>query len=258
VALFEEHKHPRADDGKFGSGPGSGGGAAQKDAPDPKKEARAKAQAHFDEQAKKVNKVAKAGGHSEAANTFLNKDRHAVSKAERDGSPNETSERTTKFLRDAQAAGADYKGAVYRGTTPAELEQILSGGANRTTWSVSKDPEGSAHFAKKGGVLLVMPKGHGAIPVDGLDGSNTFNEALIPKGSRWKIGSERNVKGVRVVNLEPVDGDGDGKVREAEQKQLSAELSADPAEDDADLSAAFDNPRTPGPGDGGNLELWGK
>ena len=206
AGTFDESKHSRAEDGKFGSGPGSSDGAkapekSGKD--DAKATARAAAQAKFDETAKRANDIAKAGGHSETMHTFLNKERHAVSKAERDGIPNETSDKTTAFLKEARAKGADYKGQVYRGTTPAELDQIVSGGGNRTTWSVSKDPEGSAHFAKKGGVLLVIPKNSGAIPVDGLDGSNTFNEALVPKGSKWKIAGERVANGVRVVTLSP-------------------------------------------------------
>jgi hypothetical protein len=147
--------------------------------------------------------LAKSGGHLPHAQAFLNKERHAVSRAERDGVANETSDRTTAFLRDAQAKGADYRGAVFRGTTPAEIDQLISGGVNRTTWSVSKDPEGSAHFAKKGGVLLTIPGNSGAVPVDGIEGSNTYNEALIPKGTRFKIKSERVVNGVRVVVLEP-------------------------------------------------------
>lgn len=188
---------PRDDDGRFAETEGSAAGKS-----DARRAARAKAQEHFDAQAKKVNDVARARGHSEAADRFLNRDRHAVSKAERNGEANETSDAVTAFLHDAQQADADYKGTVYRGTTPAELDQIVGEGQNKTTWSVSKDPEGSAHFAKKGGVLLVMPKDHGAVPVDGLDGSNTYNEALIPRGTKFTIHSERVVKGVRVVTLQ--------------------------------------------------------
>jgi hypothetical protein len=180
---------------------------------------------------------------------FLNKERHAVSKAERDGTPNETSDKTNAFLREARAHGADYKGQVYRGTTPAELDQLLKGGHNTTTWSVSKDPEGSAHFAKKGGVLIVIPKGSGAIPVDGLENSNTFNEALIPKGSTWKVANERNANGVRVVTLAPA----------TDATKLAEEPEAPPTHDDADIDAALNDPNAKAPafGDGGNLELWG-
>lgn len=170
--------------------------------PQEKQAARAKAQEHFDERAAAADKVAEAGGHHETMDRFLNVDRHAISKAERAGEPNETSDKVTAFLHEARAAGADYQGQVFRGTTPAELEQIVSGGHNTTTWSVSKDPEGSAHFAKKGGVLLVIPKDSGAIPMDGLKGSNTFSEALVPKGTRWRVAGERTgAHGVRIVTL---------------------------------------------------------
>lgn len=170
--------------------------------PEEKKASRAKAQEHFDSTAKAASDVAAKGGHEETMHQFLNVDRHAVSLAERNGEPHATSDKTTAFLKEAQAAGADYKGQVFRGTTPAELEQIVAGGANKTTWSVSKDPEGSAHFAKKGGVLLVIKQNSGAIPMDSLKGSNTFNEALVPKGTSWRVAAERNHGGVRVVTLE--------------------------------------------------------
>jgi hypothetical protein len=203
AAEFKEKDHPRAEDGKFGEGGGSGSGSKEKSAQE-KSAARERAQKHFDAQATKAREVADKGGHSETMHRFLNVDRHAVSRAERDGAENELSEKTTAFLKEAKAKGADYKGPVYRGTTPAELEQIVSGGANRTTWSVSKDSEGSAHFAKKGGVLLVIERNSGAIPVDGLDNSNTFNEALVPKGSKWRIAAEETRDGMRVVKLEAV------------------------------------------------------
>lgn len=148
---------------------------------------------------------------------FLNVDRAAVSRAERNGEPSDLSDQTTDYLRKAKAAGADYKGQVFRGTTPAELERIRSGGTNTSTWSVSKDPEGSASFAKKGGVLLTIKRGSGAIPVDGLENSVTFNEALMPKGTKLRIVSERSTKGgVKIVEL-AVDGDGDGRTGIAEE-----------------------------------------
>lgn len=232
-----------------GSGPRPGdahpdGGSSE--GGDPSTSKSAARQAHFDTQAKTANNVAKAGGYSGTLHNFLNQDRAAVSKSERDGTPNATSDHMTQFLREAHAKGADYKGAVYRGTTPAELDQITKGGANTTTWSVSKDPEGAAHFAKKGGVLLVMPKDHGAIPVDGIEGSNTFNEALVPKGSKWVVAGERNANGVRVVTLAPHT-----------EEKLSEDI---PPHDDADIDAALSdpNPKIPAAGDGGNLELWGK
>ena len=215
---FDESKISRADDGKFGSGPG----AAKKsgDAPstdDAKKASREKAQADFDGAAKRANDVAKASGHSETMNRFLNVDRASVSRAERNGEPSELSDATADYLKKAKAAGADYKGQVFRGTTPAELERIRSGGVNTTTWSVSKDPEGSASFAKKGGVLLTIKGNSGAIPVDGIDNSVTFNEALMPKGTRLKIASERTTKsGVMIVEL-TIDGDGDGRTGSAEK-----------------------------------------
>jgi hypothetical protein len=180
---------------------------------------------------------------------FLNKERHAVSKAERDGTPNDTSDKTTAFLRQARAQGADYKGPVFRGTSPAELDQIIKGGHNVTTWSVSKDPEGSAHFAKKSGVMLIIPHGSGAIPVDGLEQSNTFNEALIPKGSKWKIAKEHTAGGVRIVTLHPL----------TEAARLS-DSEPPPPElyDDADIEEALKNPdpkRKNVGFDGGNMDL---
>jgi hypothetical protein len=195
LAAWDEEKHPRADDGKFGSGSGSGSKAGESRGE--------RAQAHFDVVATKVRDVARATGHAETMHKFLNVDRHAVSRAEREGKAHEVSDRTNEFLREAQARGAVYRGQVFRGTNPAELEQIMSGGANTTTWSTSKDPEGAVHFAKKGGIFLVM-RHAGAVPVDGLEGSNTFSEALVPKGTRWKVTRERVTRsGVRVVHLEP-------------------------------------------------------
>ncbi len=227
LAGFDEQKHPRADDGKFGhgsggSGGGSNGGSEGENPKAPSSEnrdaVRKRAQEHYDATATKARDVARAGGHNEAVNNFLNVERAAVSRAERTGQPNATSDATTRFLHEARAAGADYRAPVYRGTNPAELDAILKGGTNPGTWSVSKDAEHSAPFAKKGGVLLVIKGRHGAIPTDGLDGSNTFSEALIPKGTKWRKASERNANGVRVVTLEPIDGDGDGIVNEDEKK----------------------------------------
>lgn len=195
---FDESKHPRADDGKFGSGGGSGG------TPDAKKEARTKDQTDFDKSAGFANSVAAKTGLGDNLRDFLNKDRARVSKAEWSGEPNETSDKVNSFLHTARAQGADYKGKVFRGTTAAELDHLTSHGTNKRTWSVSKDPEGSANFAKKGGVLLVIDKNSGAVPVDGIEGSHTFNEALLPKNTKFKITNRRKVNGVEVVNIQAV------------------------------------------------------
>ncbi len=195
VGEFDEAKHPRADDGKFGSGSGSAKGAT-------KPTGKADPQAHFDEQAKAADAVAKASGRLGDVQNFLNVDRVRVSQDERAGRPNATSDGVTSFLRTAQAKGADYKGPVYRGTTQSELDNLLKHGSTTTTISVSKDPDGSAKFAKKGGVLIVMRRGMGAVPVDGIEGSNTFNEALVPKGTKVRVASQREKNGVKIVELE--------------------------------------------------------
>jgi hypothetical protein len=195
---FEEAKHPRADDGKFGSGSGSTKGPASHTG-------KVDPQEHFDSQAKAADAVAKSSGRLADVQNFLNVDRVRVSQDERAGRPNATSDGVTAFLKEAHAKGADYKGPVYRGTTQSELDNLLAHKSTTTTISVSKDPDGSAKFAKKGGVLIVMKRGMGAVPVDGIEGSNTFNEALLPKGTKVKVVSQREKNGVKIVELERDD-----------------------------------------------------
>lgn len=201
-AEFDESKHERDERGRFSSTGGSGSSSESPDAKR-KREQRERAQKHFEDRGKAAQDVAAKGGHGEAIDRFLNVERARASRDEREGRPNEASDRMNVFLREAQAAGATYDGPVFRGTSEAELQQILSGGKNQTTWSVSKDIEGAASFAKKSGVLLVIGRGSGAVPTDHLENSNTFNECLVPRGSRWKVSRERTVKGVRVVHLDP-------------------------------------------------------
>jgi hypothetical protein len=137
---------------------------------------------------------------------FLNGQRRAISRAERAGVPNADSDRVNHFIRKAQDLGAVYSGPVYRGAKLYDLEHIKRTGTNINTWSVSKDPEGAEAFARRGGVLFEIPGDSGAVPVDHVDGSNTFSEALIPKGAKWSIVGERNESGLRVVTLEPAPG----------------------------------------------------
>lgn len=132
---------------------------------------------------------------------FLNVERHAVSKAEREGLAHPTSEGANAFLRGAGKRDLAFTGVVYRGTTQAELAALERNGFNTTTWSVSKDPEGASHFAKKGKVLLVIERNSGAVPVDSIRGSNTFNEALIPRGTGFKQVGRKQVGDVTVVRL---------------------------------------------------------
>lgn len=152
----------------------------------------------FDDAASKANEVAAKNGSLPEVQRFLNETRRAVSEGERAGAGGKTSDEVTRFLRDAQAQGATYDGPTYRGTSPAELESIRSGKTGHTM-SVSADADGARNFARKGGVLLEVEGG--AVPVDGIDGSNTYREALIPKGSQVSIVGERVEDGVRVVKV---------------------------------------------------------
>ncbi len=160
------------------------------------------AQRSFDAAASRAGSFAESHGHVDAANVFLNQQRHQISMAERQNQYNIASVNMNNFLRGAQKAGATFKGRVYRGTTAAELDQIRATGRNSTTWSVSKDPEGAAHFAKKGGVLLKFNKNSGTVPVDNIRGSVTYNEGLIPRGTSVRITKEYTRNGVRIVTLE--------------------------------------------------------
>ena len=163
-------------------------------------------QAHFDEAGAKANQVAQEGGFHETLDRFLNRDRQRVGQAEQAGLEDPTSTQVTDFLREAQASGATFGGPVYRGASQAELEHVLSTGENPSTWSVSKDPEGATRFAKKGGVLLEIGGQHGAVPVDHIEGSNTFGEALVPRGTQWRVAGEDTRDGLRVVKLEAANG----------------------------------------------------
>lgn len=164
----------------------------------------ANAQSHFDAAGVLANRVAVQTGHAEDVRRFLNFDRAGVSQAERRGTHHPLSDRVTRFLQAARSVGAEYKGPVFRGATKKELQYVVANGANPHTWSVSKDPEGSANFARRGGVMMIIEKGSGAVPVDGIDGSNTYNEALIPKGTRFRVASARAAHGVDIVTLKPM------------------------------------------------------
>lgn len=130
---------------------------------------------------------------------YLNETRAANGLAERAGYPRETSAAMNGFLRDAETAGHTYKGTVYRGATPSELERVMQGGATPSAWSVSKNIEGAMPFAKKGGVLFEIEGG--AVPTDAVPGSNTFEEALIPHGAPLRVAGRRNENGIEIVTL---------------------------------------------------------
>lgn len=200
------------------------------------------AQKHFDEMATRAEEAAKSGDHSTVLDRFLNSERAAVSKAEREAIKNEISDRVTEFLKQARNAGADYKGQVFRGMNKKELTKLLDDDSvNASTWSASKDPEGAKHFAKRGGVLVVIPENSGGIPVDGLTGSNTFNEVLIPKGMKWKVAGEEAKDGVTVVTLESVQPKLPRASDTPDHLLFGPGMSGAPANDVAGLAAANDN-----------------
>lgn len=130
---------------------------------------------------------------------YINETRMANGIAERAGMPRETSAGMNGFLRDAEAAGHTYKGTVYRGATPSELERILQEGVTPSAWSAAKSVEGAMPFAKKGGVLFEIEGG--AVPTDGIPGSNTFEEMLVPHGSPIRVVGRRNEGGIEIVTL---------------------------------------------------------
>ena len=134
---------------------------------------------------------------------YLNETRAANGLAERAGFPRETSAAMNGFLKDAESAGHLYKGKVYRGATPSELERVLQGQATPSAWSVSRSVDGAMPFAKKGGVLFEIEGG--AVPTDGVPGSNTFEEALIPHGAPLRVVGRRNENGIEIVTLKRPD-----------------------------------------------------
>lgn len=156
----------------------------------------------FDSAASAAENVAEQSGTKPELQRFLNENRRAVSEGERAGVESETSKEVTRFLHEAQKEGATYDGLVYRGTNERELKQILKTGRANHTLSVSQDIEGAQGFAKKpgNGVLLEI-KDH-PVPVDGIEGSNTFSEALIPKDSPARIVGERVENGQRIVTVQ--------------------------------------------------------
>lgn len=174
--------------------------------PIPSEAAPVSAGTNFDAAASKANDIASETSTAPELQDFLNRSRKAENAAERDGAERATSSAVTRFLRAAEERGATYDGPTYRGTSQAELDQLLKNGETVNTWSVSKDSEGATHFAKKGGVLLEIEPGAGAVPVDGIEGSNTFGEALVPKGQRFEVAGERTENGLRIVKLRRVEG----------------------------------------------------
>jgi hypothetical protein len=157
----------------------------------------------FEGAGKRANSVADESGTKEDLLKFLNQDRRRVSEGERAGSPQPLSDSVNRFLKVAEQKGATYNGPTYRGVSAGELEAFRSQGESTHTWSVSKGREGADHFGKGGAVLEIHG---GAVPVDGIEGSNTFDEALIPKGTPFTIKGERAENGVRVVMVERAQG----------------------------------------------------
>lgn len=160
-------------------------------------------EAAFDPASNTAAQIAQDGGHTQAILRFLNGERKSVSLAERAGQPHELSDAITGFLQDAQAKGATYDGPVYRGSNEADLKHLLRTGQNANSWSVSKGTDGALHFAKKGGVLFKISADSGAVPVDGVPGTNTFEEAIIPKGTRWRVTGTTMDGTTKIVSLEP-------------------------------------------------------
>ena len=158
-------------------------------------------QADFDSAAQAADKVAADSGAHDALNTFLNERRRPISQKEFGAYEEPDSDAVNAFLKEAQAKGAVYNGPTFRGTTQKELDALLREGKTRRTWSVSKDPEGATGFAKKHGVLLKIEPGAGAVPTDGIQGSNTFGEALVAKETPFEVVGSTDENGVTVVTL---------------------------------------------------------
>lgn len=157
----------------------------------------------------------------QAVRRFLNEERAAASAYEREGTVNLAAKGITgeraqgvrdivrganEALSDAERAGNVYRGVVYRGMKldEDEVQKILKSRSeqngvlkrtpyeNDNIWSVSPSREGAEGFAKgklkpgQRGVLFEIEQ-QSAVPVNHVPETNTFDEALIGSGKKYRV-----------------------------------------------------------------------
>jgi hypothetical protein len=169
---------------------------------------------------------------------FLNEERRAVSKYEREGTAGigllgidgtragdirriaNTEHGAQKFLNDAVESNVASKGVFYRGERinrdffENEIQPLLGHKnkhlENPNIWSTAENPEGAISFAKKKlkpdqvPVLYEIHTGAG-VPADKIPGSNSFEEYLMPRGRKlWvmDIGEEDGIYKIRLLDSE--------------------------------------------------------
>jgi hypothetical protein len=141
-----------------------------------------------------------------ALQEYLNVERMRANESNRYGIPNKLTDQVNGILSNAQAQGNAYAGPVYRGMSKAELDSVLGSGSNKSIWSVGSTMDRAlAHARGPDSVIVEIPGHSGAVPVGGVPGSNTFEEALVPKGTGWRLAGQRDVGGRTVYTLENVD-----------------------------------------------------
>lgn len=148
---------------------------------------------------------------------FLNEDRAVASLLEREGFDAaakrygadrakralDATRGATRALKAAAETADDQVAVVYRGEkSPGKIPKAGETITTKHTWSVSEDAQHAGAFAGDGGVLYEIRQKRSAVPVDGVPGSNTFNEALIPARSKMRVAGTRQEGGLTVVTLE--------------------------------------------------------
>lgn len=141
---------------------------------------------------------------------FLNVARADVSKAERGlAVAPERAARVDELktrVKQALEELADEEGTYFRGSrlTPEDVAELQTGTYQaKNTWSLARNEEHAAAFAKKAGPDGVMFRVRGrAANADAIPGSNTFEEHLMPAGKTFKVtGTSDGPGGLKIIDL---------------------------------------------------------
>lgn len=110
---------------------------------------------------------------------------------------------TQRALNRAIEAGVTYTGTTYRGMeiSKAELSKWTSSGTavNRGIWSTSVSKSVAKQFSTNAVITIRKVRG---VAVKGISMVPRENEVALPAGTRFKLVSVREVKGVHHITLE--------------------------------------------------------
>lgn len=212
---FDESKHPRAGDGKFGKGGGSAESSGKSQGTTSLTELER-------EQAKELGIDPDKEGAKEAiadgvaVYQFTRGNYDSFMKADRDGTPYPLNDRVNEYLKKAPK----FDGEIYRGLAidndkiESFLESFAEGNTVEMPTKASFSKDGDQAYARIfdfdadsgiSPVLLRVPKSKSGVDITRISSTPSEKEVLVPKGTKYKVASVKKEGPNIVIDLEEVD-----------------------------------------------------